>query len=537
MEAIPVKSDEKYRLLLSLAKTANGQLKFYEVMETICSSLQPHVPVDVMGVVAVSGDRLMPHELVARGVPRMGPEGWERETARLLGWTPEKVRTKIGGLMSSPASGIGFVATNAKVDFGVTADLRYPEDEYLLRIGVRSYLRAPLVVRDRMIGVLDLMRVTPISDTAAYTRAEAEFVAELASPLATTVANSFAYEEITQLKRQIEMENVYLREGFNAELMFGEIVGSSAPLRKVLASIDRVAATESTVLITGETGTGKELVARAIHRGSKRSARPMIKVNCAALPENLVASELFGHEKGAFTGALSRRLGRFELASKGTLFLDEVGELNPDVQASLLRVLQEGEFERVGGTETLRADARLIAATNRDLQADVMRGKFRNDLYYRLSVFPIALPPLRDRREDIPVLVQYFVMRHSQRLGKQVRRIDKASMDRLTAYDWPGNIRELHNLLERAMILADGDRLVIDPSLLAPAAPEPRVVSAPSALKASLDTQEKEAIEAALVAAAGQISGANGAAARLAMRPTTLHSKIAKYGIDKSRFR
>jgi len=536
VEAIPVKSEEKYRLLLSLAKTANAQRKFYEVMETICASLQPYVPVDVMGVVAASGDRLMPHELVARGVPRMGAEGWEKETARLLGMTPEKVRTKIGGLMSSPASGIGFVAREKRMDFGVTEERRYPEDEYLVRLGVRSYLRAPLVVRDRLVGVLDLMRVTPNSPAPPFTIAEAEFIAELAGPLATTIANSFAFDEIHELRRRIEMENVRLREDFHEELMFGEIVGSSRPLRSVLDAIQRVAATDSTVLITGETGTGKELIARAIHRRSPRSARPMIKVNCAALPENLVASELFGHERGAFTGALARRLGRFELASKGTIFLDEIGELSPEVQAALLRVLQEGEFERVGGTETLRVDARVIAATNRRLEVEVARGNFRNDLFYRLSVFPIEVPSLRERRDDIAVLVEYFVFRHAQRLGKPIRRIDKASMDLLTAYDWPGNIRELQNLIERAMILADGDRLVIDPSLLA-SAPPAAASHGELGLKQSLDSQEKEAIEAALAAALGRVSGPGGAAARLGMRPTTLQSKIARYGIDKARYR
>jgi len=535
--SIPTDPEEKFRLLLALANGANAQLEFFKVLEAICNSLQPYLRVDALGVLLRDGDGFKPQELHVRGFEREARDDWSNDLSRRVGMPPDAVIAEVTPRVSAPGSGFNWVAKNLRMDFGSVADRRYPEDEFLEGLGVRSYVRTPLMVHGRLIGVLHFMRSAflPPHEPPRFTREEAEFLYELSDPLATTIANSLAYEEIAALKRQTEIENVYLRENLDSELMFGDIIGSSAPLKKLLAAIQRVAATDSTVLVTGETGTGKELVARAIHKGSKRAAGALVKVNCAALPESLVASELFGHEKGAFTGAVQRRIGRFELASKGTLFLDEVGELAPDVQASLLRVLQEGEFERVGGTQTLRADARLIAATNRDLKAEVAAGRFRSDLFYRLSVFPVAVPSLRERAEDIPVLVEYFISRHAARIGKSVREIEPESMDRLRAYDWPGNIRELQNVIERAMILADGDTLVVDRSLLGSARDNGPQRAA--GLKESLDGREKEAIEAALTAAGGRISGPNGAAARLGMQPTTLHSKIARYAIDKRRFR
>ncbi|HYX19250.1 MAG TPA: sigma 54-interacting transcriptional regulator, partial [Thermoanaerobaculia bacterium] len=324
---------------------------------------------------------------------------------------------------------------------------------------------------------------------------------------------------------------LFLRSELDARDFSEDIVGSSAALRKVLAQIEKVAHTDSTVLILGETGTGKELVAAAIHRRSARHSRPMIGLNCAALPPGLVASELFGHEKGAFTGALQRRAGRFELARGSTLFLDEVGDLSLDVQAALLRVLQEGTFERVGGTETLRTDARLIAATNRELHREVEEGRFRSDLFYRLAVFPISVPPLRERTEDIPILVEYFAARHGAALGRRFRRVDRRTMDALVRYDWPGNVRELENVIERAAILSEGERLLLDVSTLgasAPAGAERRV--------ASLKSQERRAIEDALRQTRGRVSGPRGAAALLELPSTTLESKIQRLRIDKHRF-
>ena len=334
---------------------------------------------------------------------------------------------------------------------------------------------------------------------------------------------------------QVREENVALREEIDKVAMFEEIVGASAPLRGVLAYISKVAPASSTVLITGETGTGKELVARALHKGSRRRARAFVSVNCAAIPPALVASELFGHEKGAFTGALQRRLGRFELAEGGTIFLDEVGELPPETQIALLRVLQEREFERVGGSRPMRTDVRVVAATNRNLEEAVAAGAFRADLFYRLNVIPVEMPSLRQRREDIPLLVEYFVDRYSRNAGKRIKRVSKKSLALLQSYDWPGNIRELQNVIERSVILADGDTLIVEERWILGGAGE--AVPARRPLAAKLDDQEKAMIEAALTETQGQVSGPTGAAARLRMPPSSLESRIKSLGIEKRRFR
>ena len=336
-------------------------------------------------------------------------------------------------------------------------------------------------------------------------------------------------------EQKLREENVALREEIDKASMFEEIVGTSAPLKKVLSRISRVAPTDSSVLITGETGTGKELVARAIHRRSRRSSHAFVSVNCAAIPRDLIASELFGHEKGAFTGATQRRSGRFELAEGGTIFLDEVGELPAGTQIALLRVLQEREFERVGGTGSIQTDVRVVAATNRDLEAAVAVGIFRSDLYYRLNVFPIEMPALRERKEDIPLLVEYFLMRYSRKAGKSFRTVSKQSLDLLESYPWPGNIRELQNVVERSVIVSDGDVFSIDESWLSrqPQTHEP--MNAP-ALRQSLALQEKAVIEAALLECGGRVSGSRGAAVRLGTPGTTLESKIKALRIDKYRF-
>ena len=335
---------------------------------------------------------------------------------------------------------------------------------------------------------------------------------------------------------RVRNENIALREDIVRSSMFEEIVGSSAPLRRVLAQVEKVAPTVSTVLILGETGTGKELVARAIHSRSKRSARAFIRVNCAAIPATLVASELFGHEKGAFTGALQRRLGRFEAADGGTLFLDEVGELPPEAQVALLRVLQEGEFERVGGSHTISVDVRVLAATNRDLGTAVAEGTFRQDLFYRLNVFPLRMPALRERVDDIPILVKYLVNRYGERAGKSIRHINKRTLDLFQAYDWPGNVRELQNVIERAVILCDGETFAVDDTWLTPVV-APHSVATHSPLVAHLVEHEREAIEHALREAEGVIGGPAGAAAKLGIPRQTLESKIKKLGIKRHSFK
>ena len=353
-----------------------------------------------------------------------------------------------------------------------------------------------------------------------------------------------AYAEIQALKDQLQKENSVLRDEIDETSMFEEIVGTSLPIRTVLSHVSKVAPTDSTVLITGETGTGKELIARAIHKRSLRASRAFIGVNCAAIPTSLIASELFGHEKGAFTGATQRRHGRFELADGGTIFLDEVGELPPETQIMLLRVLQERELERVGGSGPIRVNVRVIAATNRDLEAAVGAGTFRADLFYRLNVFPVEVPALRDRRTDIPLLIEYFIHRYAKRAGKRIRGINKDISSLLQSYDWPGNIRELQNVIERAVIISDSDTLAIDERWVsrrtfrtpAAAAVATNAV-APSPPGNTLTTHQKDAIEAALMETKGRVSGPFGAAVRLGVPSSTLESKIKALQIDKWRFR
>ena len=343
--------------------------------------------------------------------------------------------------------------------------------------------------------------------------------------------------EIRVLKDQLYRENLALRDEVDRAFMFEEIVGSSATLKTALSRIAKVAPTDSTVFISGETGTGKELIARAVHKRSRRAERAFVSVNCAALAPALISSELFGHEKGAFTGATQRRLGRFELADGGTIFLDEVGELPPDTQVALLRVLQEREFERVGGAQTIRVDVRVITATNRDLTAAVASGTFRQDLFYRLNVFPIDVPPLRERADDVLMLVEYFVRRYAARAGKSFRSIDKRTLTRLQAYEWPGNIRELQNVIERSVILSSGEVFSIDESWLSkrPTRSAPRI-EAPTVAQ-NAPPSERAIIEAALAECRGRVSGASGAAAKLGVPPSTLDHRIKALDISKAQFK
>jgi PAS domain S-box-containing protein len=344
-----------------------------------------------------------------------------------------------------------------------------------------------------------------------------------------------ALDEIKKLKDQLYEENVALKEEIDKASMFEEIVGESPALQAVLTRVAKVAPTESTVLITGETGTGKELIARCIHKRSQRAARAFVSVNCATIPSSLIASELFGHERGAFTGATQRRLGRFELAEGGTIFLDEIGELPPETQIALLRVLQEREFERVGGNKAIRSNVRVITATNRDLQAAISAGTFRSDLYYRLNVFPIEMPPLRERKEDIPLLVEYFIARYAAKVGKKIRGINRATLDRLKSYSWPGNIRELQNVIERSTIVCETGNFTVDESWLSQAPRQVDEASQP-VFRMSV-SEEKKAIEAALADAEGRVSGPSGAAARLGIPPSTLDSKIRTLKINKYRYK
>ena len=343
-------------------------------------------------------------------------------------------------------------------------------------------------------------------------------------------------EDRKRAEEEIRKENIALREEITKASMFEEIVGNSPPLQKVLNRVAKVAPTDSTVLISGETGTGKELIARAIHKASKRSDRAFVSVNCAAIPPALIPSELFGHEKGAFTGATGRRLGRFELADGGTIFLDEVGELPPETQVALLRVLQEHEFERVGGNRSIKTNVRVIVATNRDLESAIAEGTFRSDLFYRLNVFPIEIPPLRERREDIPMLVRYFIDRYARELGKNIRTVCKETMNLFLSYAWPGNIRELRNVIERSIIVCDTEQFSVDQSWLS-RPPLPTRPTGKHELRHRLADQEREVIEEALTESRGRIFGPTGAAARLGIARSTLESKIRTLKIDKNRFK
>jgi PAS domain S-box-containing protein len=344
-----------------------------------------------------------------------------------------------------------------------------------------------------------------------------------------------AVQEIKALKDQLQRENIALREEIGETSMLEEIVGASPLLKAVLARVSKVAPTDSTVLITGETGTGKELIARAIHRGSLRAERPFVKVSCAAIPQSLIASELFGHEKGAFTGALHLRIGRFELAEGGTIFLDEIGELPSETQIALLRVLQEREIERVGGARPIPIDVRVIVATNRDLKAAIAANEFRSDLFYRINVFPIELPPLRDRQEDIPMLVKYFIDRYARKAGKQIVSVSNKTLEALRSYPWPGNIRELQNVIERSVIVCDTENFSVDESWLSAETVVPQAVS--SGLPERISAEERAVIEEALSQTQGRVSGPNGAAAKLHVPPSTLESRIKALKIDKQKFK
>jgi PAS domain S-box-containing protein len=346
-------------------------------------------------------------------------------------------------------------------------------------------------------------------------------------------------EDRKRAEEKLQLENAALREEIDQTSMFEEIVGTSPALQTVLSRISKVAPSDSTVLVTGETGTGKELVARAIHRRSQRSGRAFVSVNCAAIPRDLIASELFGHEKGAFTGAMRRRLGRFEMADGGSIFLDEVGELSAETQIALLRVLQEREFERLGGGQPIRVDVRVIAATNRDLEAAVANGTLRQDLFYRLNVFPIEVPPLRERKDDILMLVEYYVQRYATRAGKNIHSIDKKALDLLQSYEWPGNVRELQNVIERSVILSSGEALSIDELWLSKETSRPasRVEASPQLNRDAEPRSEREMIEAALADSRGRVSGPSGAAAKLGIPPSTLDHRIKALRIHKKQFK
>jgi len=427
-------------------------------------------------------------------------------------------RVPLGALkIGRIAQGWGPMSTN-----DVLGDDRLPNKQWMRENGLRSFAGYPLSFRGELLGVVAVFSQREMS------QAEFDRLAVFANEAAIAIKNAQLFTEVEQLKNRLEADNLYLQEEIKLEHNFEEIIGQSSVLKTVLRKVEQVALTDTTVLIQGETGTGKELLARAIHDLSPRKSRPLVKVNCGAIPANLVESELFGHEKGAFTGALQRRLGRFELAHGGTIFLDEVADLPADTQVKVLRVLQEREFERVGSGRPMKVDVRVIAATNRNLQEAVKAGSFRADLFYRLNVFPVELPPLRTRPSDIPLLVNFFLVKYANRLGKSFQGVTKDTMTRLQQYGWPGNIRELENVIERAAILAQDSMVRIDDSLIMRSD-----AGARAADSGTLQHVERAHILRILQETGWVIEGKQGAAVRLGLHPNTLRSRMQKLGIKK----
>ena len=516
------------QLILDIAKAASS-LELPEVLEALIVALKPTIHFDAIAVSVIEGDYTRLHSLHFERVARNPGESVESVLARAAASAqlpPDPIRRRLKDHhISAVASTLKpYVCTDLRLE------QRFPLDEKMLQFGVRSYVSLPLLKRGALLGVVDFasFEQRPFSD------GEVQLLQDVSEIVSIAVSNALAFEEITALKEQLQTENRLLQDEIVQRSIFEEIVGSSTSLRKVLTAIDRVAPTESTVLITGETGTGKELIAHALHRRSLRSGRALVKANCAALPSELIGSELFGHEKGAFTGALQQRIGRFEAAHGGTIFLDEIGELTPEIQIALLRVLQEKEIERVGGNRTIRVDVRVIAATNRDLQREVNEGRFRADLYYRLNVFPIHSPSLRDRSDDIPILVDYFVSRFATRMGKRIHQVERRTLENMQQYSWPGNIRELQNVIERGVILADSNVFRLEPGTLPDEVATPierRVMELPDG------HDQRAQIESVLKETQGRVSGPDGAAVRLGVPASTLESRIRALKINKHQFR
>jgi formate hydrogenlyase transcriptional activator len=512
-------TENNAQVILEVAKAVGAHLELSDVLAALTATLKPIVHFDAIGIGILEGEVIRAYSVHIEGFPHRPGESLASLMSR---YAPEFAQPPKYPVSEHPISEM-ITSGQPYVFVDLESQRRFAYDETCFNHGSRSYISFPLVKQGELIGTINFVS----NEKGNYTADQVQLLRGVSDMVSLAVANALAYEEIKKLKEQLQVENRLLQDEIVQRSDYEEIVGSSASLQRVLAAIEKVAATDSTVLVTGETGTGKELVAHAIHRRSPRAGRALVKVNLAALPKELIASELFGHEKGAFTGAVQQRVGRFEAANGGTIFLDEVGELSPEMQIALLRVLQEKEFERVGGSRTIKTDVRVIAATNRDLQREVAEGRFRMDLYYRLNVFPIRVPPLHERAEDIPVLVEYFAARLAARMGKRISQIERRSLDEMQAYSWPGNIRELQNVIERCVILTDGEVLRLEPSALLPEAQ-------PAAPEKSSDLRAQ--IEAALRETHGRVAGPNGAAVRLGLPVSTLEYRIRTLKINKHQF-
>ncbi|MBZ5513575.1 MAG: sigma 54-interacting transcriptional regulator [Acidobacteriia bacterium] len=522
------KSEERWRTLLEINNAMITNLSQEALLRSIVEALRRFVPFDRAALTLY-----LPEKDVFRFVAIEGSDASDY-------FRP--------GLEISPQeSSVGWVFHHQRpiLRRDLEKEQQYSNERRLAREGMRSHCVVPLIVRGRSIGTLNVAS----NAQNQYSEEASDFLQEVANQVALAVENMKSYEEIATLKARLQEENIYLQEEIRTEHNFEEIVGNSPALLKVLQAVEQVAPTDSTVLIHGETGTGKELIARAIHNRSTRKDRPLLRVDCGAIPAGLVESELFGHMKGAFTGAYERRTGRFELADGGTIFLDEIGELPPEIQAKLLRVLQEHEFERVGSSHSQRVDVRVIAATNRNLEEAVKAGGFRADLFYRLNVFPLQVPPLRDRRSDIPQLVTFYLSRSAKKFSKRVDTISRGTMDRLVNYPWPGNVRELQNVIERAVILSPGSALLLDQNLVPGPSlgrsaeksetpgQDPLLAEAESPRLPTLEEADRAHILAALQQTGGVIEGPKGAATILNLHPNTLRHRMQKLGIRRPRHR
>ena len=501
------KSQDRLRTLLDINNAIVTKLTREELFTAIAEVLARVIKFDRLALALHD-----PESDVLRLVTYAGP--YRRDDYTPIG--------RVLDLNDSPA-GRAFLNQKPVLRRDLELERQTSSEERAYGHGFRSLCALPLTVRGRRIGAITVGSLAKNQ----YAEADAEFLMEIANQIAIAVDNMKSHEETEALKARFEAEAVYLQEEIKTEHNFEEIIGQSAPVRQLLRNVEQVAPTEATVLIQGETGTGKELVARAVHDRSRRKDRPLVKVNCGSIPAGLVESELFGHEKGAFTGATQRRVGRFELANGGTIFLDEVTELPIDTQVKLLRVLQEGEFERVGSSQTIKVDVRAIAATNRDLKEVVRNGTFRSDLFYRLNVFPLGVPALRERKDDIPLLVNFFLSKFGKKLGKEVQGVSQKSMESLLHYDWPGNVRELQNIVERAVVLASGPIVQIDEAMMR---------SGETAQESAVDTLENAErihILRALDETRWVVHGKKGAAEILGINPSTLRSRMEKLGIKR----
>lgn len=526
------RQNERLELLLNLSNKITSNLDLRDVISAISGNLRAVMRGDLAAV-------------------SLRDEASGKFRLYVLDFPENKGLLKEGLLITPTSTVRRAVETLQPVIISTTDPDHFPPEvraELALVQGTKSVCVTPLVSHARALGVLVVGRTTE----NPFSAEEVDFLGKVAGPIAIAVENALAYKEILELRNKLAQEKLYLEDEIRSEMGFEQIVGNSAALKHVLQMVDTVAPSDSTVLLLGETGTGKELIARAIHDHSRRNQRIFVKLNCAAIPTGLLESELFGHEKGAFTGAITQKAGRMELADQGTLFLDEVGDIPIEMQPKLLRALQEREFERLGSTHTRKVNVRLVAATNRDLEKMVTEREFRSDLFYRLNVFPIRIPPLRERKEDIPLLVRYFVQKFAKQMQKQIETIPAAVMKGLTTWDWPGNIRELENFIERAVILSRGRSLEAPlselqkrhPDKAAPGVIEhkPTVVDA-AGFQNGRDTvleeyarRQREEIVRALTECNGRVGGADGAAARLGINRTTLLSRMKRFGIYAKRF-